>query len=156
MRLFRVPTFPVIEALPGSIAPEGLYGKEADRLSLTWEQRRWMRGRFCTEKGRTIGIGLPTGTYVEPGQILFVGEGWYLTMEAASEALIAVRPRHSREALLTAFEVGNLHFPLAIEGDCLLVPNHLAMIQLFSRMGLRWEEQQAPFKPIGKGQPHGF
>ncbi len=54
---------------------EDLRAKEEDKLVLTWEQRRWMRGRFTTERGRKIGIALPTGTTLAPGTILYVGTG---------------------------------------------------------------------------------
>jgi urease accessory protein UreE len=39
------------------------------RLSLTWEQRRWMRGRFTTEQGREIGVALPTGGLVRGNSV---------------------------------------------------------------------------------------
>ena len=68
----------------------GLARKEADTLLLTWEQRRWMRGRFVTESGREIGMALPTGTQVESGQTLWIGTDWYLTMKAANEPLLVI------------------------------------------------------------------
>lgn len=156
MRLFRTPGLPVVDALPASVTAADLHGKQADRLVLTWEERRWLRGRFTTEMGRTIAIALPTGTQVEPGQLLCIGDNWYVTMEAAAEPLLVVQPRDRQQAVLTAFEVGNLHFPLAIDSDCLLVPDDSAMVQLLNRMGLQWERRIAAFRPIGKGQPHGF
>ena len=45
-----------------------------------------MRGRFTTERGRKIGIALPTGTTLVPGAILYVGADWYLKIEAAIES----------------------------------------------------------------------
>lgn len=131
-----------------------LEGKEVDRLLLTWEQRRWMRGRFTTEKQREIGIALPTGIQVEPGQILWVDSDWYLTVEAASESLLAVDAADRIEAIRIAFEVGNLHFPLAIAGERLMVPDDPTMTQLFERMGIRWERCSVAFQPIGRGSPH--
>lgn len=145
----------VVEALPGAVTPADLQGKEADRLLLTWEQRRWMRGRFVTEGGREIGVALPTGTQVEPGQTLWIGADWYLLMEATKEPLLAIRARDREQAIRIAFEVGNLHFPLALETDRLLVPDDSAMIQLFGRIGVCWERCSSAFRPIGKGSPHG-
>jgi urease accessory protein len=156
MRLFRPAGLLILEALPDAATPAQLQGKLADKLVLTWEERRWLRGRFSTQMGRTIAIALPTGTVVESGQLLYVGDDWYLTMEAAPEPLLLIRTRDRQQAILTAFEVGNLHFPLAIDADCLLVPDDSAMVQLLNRMGLGWERRTAPFQPIGKGQPHGF
>lgn len=145
----------IIDTLPTDISPTHLLGKETDRLWLTWEQRRWMRGRFTTERGREIGVALPTGIQVEPGQIMWIGPDWYLTMEAASEPVLAIHTGDRQEAIRIAFEIGNLHFPLAVAGEKLLVPDDSAMIQLLSRIGVRCEKCRIAFQPIGKGSPHG-
>lgn len=125
-----------------------------DRLSLTWEQRRWMRGRFTTESGREIGIALPTGIQIEPGQVIWIGSDWYLIMSAATEPLLAVRPADREQAIRIAFEVGNLHFPLALAGENLLVSDDSAMSQLLRRLGVSWQRCSLAFQPIGKGSPH--
>jgi urease accessory protein len=154
MKLFQARPPVVVDALPENVNAADVEGKENDRLSLSWEQRRWLRGRFTTERGRQIGIALPTGVQIEPGRIMWIGHEWYLTMAAALEPLLAIRPDNHQEAIRIAFEVGNLHFPLAISGDDLLVPDDSAMIQLLSRIGAKWEKRVSAFQPIGKGSPH--
>ena len=154
MRIFAARPAVVVDALPTSFTRADLEGKETDTLLLTWEQRRWMRGRFTTEKGREIGVALPTGVQIEPGQILWIGSDWYLTMGAALEPLLKIHADDRQEAIRIAFEVGNLHFPLAVAGNALFVPDDPAMIQLFTRMGLGWERCSVPFQPIGRGSPH--
>ena len=154
MRIFPARPAIIVDKLPANVSPADLQGKEADSLLLTWEQRRWMRGRFVTESRREIGVALPIGTHIEPGQILWIGTEWYLTMEAASESLLMIHASDRQQAIRIAFEVGNLHFPLALDGDTLLVPDDSAMIQLLGRIGMRWEKRTAPFRPVGKGSPH--
>lgn len=154
MRFFAARPAIVVDALPTNVSPADLEGKEIDRLSLTWEQRRWMRGRFTTERGREIGVALPTGVHIEPGQIMWIGPDWYLTMEAASEPLLVIDVGDRQEAIRIAFEIGNSHFPLAIAGERLLVPDDSAMTQLLVRMGVRWEKCRAAFQPIAKGTAH--
>lgn len=154
MKLFQARPAVVVDALPENVNAADLQGKENDRLPLSWEQRRWMRGRFTTERGREIGVALPTGVQIEPGRIMWVEREWYLTMAAATEPLLTVRADNREEAIRIAFEVGNLHFPLALSGDHLLVPDDSAMIQLFDRIGARWKRCLAAFQPIGKGSPH--
>jgi len=133
---------------------DGLRAKEEDKLILTWEERRWVRGRFTTAKGRKVGIALPTGTVLEPGAILFVGEGWYLRLEAAVEPVLEIVPSRCDEALRIAFEVGNRHFPMALEEGKILVPDDKAMVRLMERLGASWERRQAIFNPIANTQPH--
>jgi urease accessory protein len=140
---------------PASLAD--LRAKEDDKLVLTWEQRRWVRGRFTTDKGRKIGLALPTGTTLAPDAILWVEQNWYLRVEAATESVLEILPSDYAEAVKIAFEVGNRHFPLAMEGNKLLVPDNKAMVRLMDRLGAAWERRQAVFNPIGntQGHPHG-
>jgi urease accessory protein len=144
----------VVDHLPGSLAADELRGKEADKLPLTWEQRRWARGRFATAKGREVALALPTGTTLEPGRTVCVEADWYLSVEAVPEPLLAIHPRNRQEAIRIAFEVGNRHFPLALEGDTLMVPDDPAMVQLLERTGVTWERRLAVFTPIGNAHRH--
>jgi urease accessory protein UreE len=60
-----------------------------------------------------------------------------------------VTPRSVDEAIRIAFDVGNRHFPLARDGDDLLVPDDTAMEQLLSRLGVAWKRRSAIFAPLG-------
>ena len=155
MRFFAARPAVVVNALPTNVDRADWEGKETDRLLLTWEQRRWMRGRVTTERGREIGVALATGVRIEPGQIMWIGPDWYLILEAASEPLLAIHPTDREEAVRIAFEIGNLHFPLAAAGERLLVPDDPVMSQMLGRIGARWEKCCRAFQPIGRGSPHG-
>jgi urease accessory protein len=144
----------VVEELPNDVAAEDLRGKEVDKLLLTWEQRRWARGRFATAKGREIALALPTGTRLEPGHTVCVEADWYLTIEAVPEPLLAIRPRNREEAIRIAFEVGNRHLPLALEADTVMVPDDAAIVRLLERTGVPWERRLAAFNPIPKFSRH--
>ncbi len=144
----------VVDRLPEIVAPEELEGKEADKVVLTWEQRRWTRGRLVTAGGRELAIALQTGSVLEPGSILCVEPSWYATVEAAKEKTLAISPPNQDSALRVAFEVGNCHFPLAIDGANLLLPDHPAMVQLLGRLGVPWERRMAVFTPVGAGHAH--
>src|SRR6202166_4760540 len=85
------------------VSLDDLRGKEEDTLVLAWEQRRWMRGRFTTAKGRKIGVALPTGTTLAPDAILWVVSDWYLRVEAAAEPVLEVLPSGYKEAIKIAF-----------------------------------------------------
>ncbi|HTW87656.1 MAG TPA: urease accessory protein UreE, partial [Candidatus Binataceae bacterium] len=128
--------------------PQLLAGLERDRLQLSWEERRWTRRRVRTVAGREIALALPTGTMLEPGVILLIERDWYLEVEALPEPLIAIQPGSWPAAIRAAFEIGNRHFPLAIEGETILVPDDPAMEQLALRLGDRWERRSAVFRPL--------
>jgi len=144
----------IIDCMVPAANVQDLHAKEEDKLILTWEQRRWMRGRFTTERGRKIAIALPTGTTPTPGAILYVGADWYLKIEAAVESLLEIIPSDCNEAVKIAFEVGNRHFPLALDANKILIPDDKAMIRLMERLGAHWQRRQAIFDPIGNTQLH--
>src|SRR5258708_1112157 len=144
----------IIDRLNPSAVQNDLRGKVEDKLVLTWEQRRWMRGRFTTVQGRKIGIALPTGTILVPGAIPYVGADWYLKIEGAMEPVLEISPSDYTEAVKIAFEVGNRHFPLALEESKILVPDDKVMVRLMERLGAPWERRQAIFDPIGKTPLH--
>ena len=127
---------------------------ERDALVLTAEERRWGRRRVTTEKGRVLALALPTGSVLTPGAILHVARDFYVVIEAASEPVLAVTPRSHDEALRVAFEVGNRHFTLAVDGERLLVPDDPAMEQLLDRLEVPWQRDHAIFVPLGTGHRH--
>jgi urease accessory protein len=147
-------TLLIIDRLIPPASPADLWAKEDDKLVLTWEQRRWVRGRFTTDKGRKIGLALPTGTTLPPNAILWIEPDWYLRIEAATESVLEILPCDQEEAIKIAFEVGNRHFPLAVEGNTLHVPDDKAMIRLMDRLGAKWTRRQTVFNPIGNTESH--
>jgi len=138
------------------VASAALEGRQRDTLRLTWEERRWTRKRVVTTAGREVGLALPTGSLLQPGDIVAVEPEWYLEIEGKPEPVLAVTPRSRDEAIRVAFDVGNRHFPLAMDGDDLLVPDDTAMEQLLSRLGVAWKRRAAIFAPLGgKSWEHG-
>jgi urease accessory protein len=143
-----------VERIVGCQGGDERNGKERDSVRMTSEERRWVRRRITSIGGREIALALPTGTVIQPGDILVNESKWYLEVEAEEEPVLAVRPHDRRAAVRIAFEVGNHHFPLAIEGDALLVPDDTAMERLLNRLGEPWERRRAAFNPIAKGHAH--
>ncbi len=144
----------VVENICGAIDDGALSALERDYLVMTFEERRWLRRRVTTRNGREIALALPTGTVLAPGTILLVETNWYLEIEAALEPVLAVSPRDRAGAIRIAFEVGNHHFRLALDGEALLIPDDPAMTQMLDRLGARWDRRLAPFDPIGHGHNH--
>ena len=145
---------PVITESHVHASQEQLAKLEKDRLVLSAEERRWGRRRVTTEKGRELLLALPTGSVLTAGHVLHVGDDYYVVVEAAVEDVIAVAPRSRDEMVRVAFEVGNRHFTVAIDGDRLLVPDDIAMEQLLTRIGVPWTRDRAVFAPIGAGHRH--
>ena len=105
------------------VEPEALAGLERDTLPLTWEERRWTRKRVRTSAGREIALALPTGSVLRAGR----GDrargqpGTWSSRDAPSPCSPCSRGTRA-EAIRIAFDVGNRHFSLALEGETILVP----------------------------------
>lgn len=145
---------PVITQTHVHVSEGELAGRERDGLVLTAEERRWGRRRVRTRAGRELVLALPTGSLLTAGEVLYLGPDWYVVIEAAEEPVIAVTPRSREEAIRVAFEVGNRHFTLALDGARLLVPDDTAMEQLVTRLDVPWTRTRAVFVPVGAGHRH--
>jgi len=145
---------PVVTESHVHVTEAQLIGRTRHSLVLTAEERRWGRRRVRTREGRELVLALPTGSALTPGDVLYLGSDWYVIVAAAEEPVIAVRPRSREDALRVAFEVGNRHFTLAIDGERLLVPDDPAMEQLLTRLGASWSRTRAVFVPVGAGHRH--
>lgn len=144
----------VIAGLPAWSDRAALAGFEADVVLLTAQERHRPRRRVVTRAERVFTLMLPPGEILAPGCLLYVGPGWYVAVEAASEALIAVSPRSRREGIRVALEVGRLHGALAVSEARLLVPDERAMERLLRRLGVPWARTHEPFVPVSTGSPH--
>jgi urease accessory protein len=144
----------VVSELPRGVTETDLAGRERDTLVLTAEERRWARRRVTTTAGRTLALALSTGSMLAPGAVLHIGADWFVVVECAAEPCFAVTPASFEEALRIAFEVGNRHFNLALDGERLLVPDDPGLDIVLTRMGVRYERIRAIFTPIGRAQRH--
>jgi len=144
----------VVTDRPAGLDAGNLVGLERDVLVLTAEERRWGRRRARTVAGRELALALPTGSVLVAGEVLHVDAGWYVVVEAASEAVLVVVPRTTRELARVAFEVGNRHFTMAWGDGKLLVPDDPAMEQLLRRMEVAFERERCVFEPLGRGHRH--
>ena len=150
----RASDVPVITEPHVHLAAAERAGRTRDVLVLTAEERRWGRRRVVTRGGRALALALPTGSHLVAGEILCALDDWYVVIEAAPEPVLAVTPRSRDEMVRVAFEVGNRHFTLAIDGDRLLVPDDPAMEQLVARLGVPWARTTSVFVPVGLGHRH--
>ena len=141
----------MITEAPVPVDAAAVAGKARDTLRLTWEERRWTRKRAVTTAGREVALALPTGTVLEPGDVLAVEEGWYLAVEARPEPVLVLFPESYEAAVRIAFDVGNRHFSMGADGDTLVVPDDTAMEDLVRRLGVRWERREAVYSPLHGG-----
>ena len=130
------------------VASVALEGKTRDTLCLTWEERRWTRKRVVTTAGREVGLALPTGSLLRPGDIVAVEIDWYLEIEGKPEPVLAVTPRERDEAIRIAFDVGNRHFPLATAAPICSCPTTRPWSSSLTRLGVAWSAPRRDLRSV--------
>ena len=76
------------------------------------------RGSACGRiKGRELALALPTGTVLADGDILYVGAGLHVTVEAEEEDVLVVPLGDAAAAAALAYELGNRHLPVSIRDN---------------------------------------
>lgn len=128
-----------------------------DPLVLTSEERA--RAHFVAEtaSGRTVRISLDRGTELQDGDVLCFDGNWAITVSAAEEDLLHLRP--GDDAIIwwaTCYQLGNLHRPARFVADGVLTPFDPMALQLLEGLGAHVERVRKPFvgRRFGAGDHH--
>jgi len=115
---------------------------------LDWEARRKSRQKATTGTGLEIALALPTGTVLKDGDVLFVGDSYYVVVEAEKEDVIAVYPKTMDESARIGFELGNRHLPVSIRGKVILTPYDHGTEGVLKTLGIPYQRQREVFEPV--------
>ena len=111
---------------------------ERDVVCLDWEGRQKCRQRLETESGRELGLALPTGTVLTPGDILYRDADVEIVVEGLPEKVFVLRPESAEEYGLTCYQIGNMHRPIGFDDGAILVPYEPVLENQLSRLGLHF------------------
>ena len=111
--------------------------QEIDLVPLNWEDRQRSRQRITISAGREVGLALPTGSILTPGDILFQNETLQIMVTGQPEQGSRVSV-DQQEFGLICYQVGNLHQPISLQGDQILLPYHRSISLQLSRLGFNF------------------
>ena len=111
---------------------------ERDAVKLDWEARQRCRQRLKTESGREIGLALPTGTVISPGDILYRDAEVEIVVEGLPEKVFVLHPETTKDYGLVCYQIGNLHRPIGFDNGAILVPYEPVLENQFCRLGFRY------------------
>ena len=119
-----------------------------DRLTLA--KRRW---RGVADDGREFGFDLEQPLH--DGEVVWRSADLCYVIAQKAEPLVVIRLGDSPgEAARRGWLFGNLHFPIALEGEQVLVPDDPAVRQLLAREGIAFEIEARTFRPCGIAHAH--
>ena len=136
-------------------AVKNLTALERDSVVLNWEERRKSRQRLKTTKGIEIAVALPTGTILYNGDILYINNNSYIAVEAAEEDVVVIYPDDMTKGAVIAYEIGNRHLPISINGDTIMTPYNHVLEDYLKKEAIQYEHKRDVFEPIKRGHSHG-
>lgn len=120
---------------------------KADRHTLA--KRRW---RGAAEDGRQFGFALEKP--LQHGDRFFESDSHAYVIEQTHEPVLIVALTTAEAAARVAWQIGNLHFPLALRGNELVVEDDTAIRQLFERENIPFASAECVFQPLSGAFHH--
>lgn len=131
----------------------------ADALELTAAQRRRGRQRIELPDGRVLGLALPTGTTMQPGDHLLTECGLRFEICAAEETVLRIQANDPAKLIRAAYHLGNRHVAVELGDGYLAIEPDPVLRDMLELLGMRVELVEAPFEPesgaYGGGHKHG-
>ena len=128
---------------------------ECDVVKLDWEARQRCRQRLKTEAGREIGLALPTGTVMSPGDILYRDVDVEIVVQGLPEKVFVLCPETTEDYGLVCYQVGNLHRPIGFDDGAILVPYEPVLENQLCRLGFHYVIEEHVFTHVVRqSAPH--
>jgi len=123
-------------------------------LTLALEQRVKARQRVTLDDGRQAGLLLPRGEPLRDGDLLSNDDGQRIRIIAAAEPVSTASTNDPILLARACYHLGNRHVALQVAaGWVRYQPDHV-LDDMMRRLGLRVEQQQAPFQPEAGAYGH--
>ena len=128
---------------------------ERDVVKLDWEARQKCRQRLRTEAGREVGLALPTGTVLSPGDILHRDSEVEIIVEGLPEKVFVLRPERIEDYSLACYQIGNLHRPIGFDDGAIHVPYEPVLENQLCRLGFHFTIEERIFTHAARqSAPH--
>lgn len=119
-----------------------------DIVRLDWEARQKCRQRLRTKAGREIGLALPTGTRLSPGDVLYRDANVEIVVEGKPEKVFVLRFEKRETFGLACYQIGNLHRPIGFDDGAILVPYEPVLERQLSRLGFTCTVEERVFTGV--------
>ena len=133
---------------------KGLSPSERDLVRLNWEARQKCRQRLRTEAGREIGLALPTGTRLSPGDVLYRDADIEIVVKGEPEKVFALHPEKREAFGLACYQIGNLHRPIGFDDGAILVPYEPVLEKQLIRLGFTYTVEERVFTGVLQQSQH--
>jgi urease accessory protein len=102
---------------------EMLAKKAVESLSITRTESERLRMRKSTDRGTDVALALPVGTKLRHGDIVSLNDRMIvISIEPEKVAVVSLKNADSKTAVLLGHAIGNLHRPVKIDGERVVLP----------------------------------
>jgi urease accessory protein len=121
-------------------------------IPMTAHDRRRVRRMIEAPDGLRFPLELPTGTVLQPGQVLHQTDRRAYIVAAAPEDVLVIRPRDVAEAARVGHLIGNLHRDIEADGGDVVALADAALADRLRRAGVPFVEDRRPFHGRAPGE----
>jgi urease accessory protein len=143
--------------MPETIAISTLNAEHADgaeriELPMIAHDRRRVRRIVEAPDGVRFALQLPTGTVLQPGQVLHREGRKVYVIAAAREDVLVARPRDLDEAARIGHLIGNMHRDIETDGGCVIALADGVLADRLRRAGVPFAQEQRAFHGKAPGE----
>lgn len=124
----------------------------AIEIPMTAADRRRVRRLIVAPDGCKFPLELPTGTVLQPGQVLHRTEDRAYVVAAAAEDVVVARPRSVAEAARLGHLIGNLHRDIEADGEEVVALADSALVGRLRRAAVPFTEERRAFHGRAPGE----
>ena len=121
-------------------------------IPMTAADRRRVRRLIVAPDGIQFPLELPTGTVLQPGQVLHRTTERTYVVGAAAEHVVVARPRSVAEAARLGHLIGTLHRDIEADGDEVVALADTALAARLRRAGVPFSEERRAFHGRAPGE----
>jgi urease accessory protein len=122
------------------------------KIPMTAHDRRRVRRIVQAPDGASFPLDLPTGTVLQPGQVLHKsGERTYV-VSAAAEDVLVITPRDPGEGARVGHLIGNLHRDIDVDGGEVVALADDALADRLRRADVPFRTERRAFRGRAPGE----
>jgi len=132
----------IITSVLGKYSDESNKTEGVEYILLESDDCPKKRFRMTTNKGTEIGVDLPPGPPLGEDDILYSDSERTIIVKVAPTDVIVAKPKTKKSMGELCYQIGNLHQPVLVLDDEVVIPNEKQNVALFKAAGIPFEEER--------------
>jgi len=94
-----------------------------EKIAISRAESERLRMRKSTDRGTDVALAMPAGTRLRHGDVVSLSDKMIvIAIEPEKVAVVRLKDDDARTAVLVGHAIGNLHRPIKVEGDMIILP----------------------------------